>query len=243
MIGKKVYAYETTDSTMDLAHRLGQAGEPEGSVVVAESQSKGRGRLGRSWISPKSKGIYASILLRPSLRLSEVPKITLMAAVAAARAIQAETRLSPEIKWPNDILLGGKKVAGILTEMNAESDRINYVVIGIGMNVNSLQKDLPDRATSISEELGRPVDRTKLAQALFEEMDKAYAEFLNQGFDGILEAWRGFAHFLGRRIRVTTQGRTVDGQAVDVDSDGTLRVRTDNGLVESLSAGEVLVVR
>ncbi|MBI3615339.1 MAG: biotin--[acetyl-CoA-carboxylase] ligase [Candidatus Omnitrophica bacterium] len=242
-IGKRITTYETTDSTMDVAHRLGQAGEPEGSVVAAEGQSRGRGRLGRSWLSPKGKGIYLSVILRPTLQLAEVPRITLMAAVAVARAIQAATGLAPEIKWPNDVLIRGRKVAGILTELNGELNRVNYIVVGIGMNVNSVKGHLPAHTTSIEEQLGGPADRVKLTQALLVELDRAYDQLLRQGFPSILEAWRGFAHFLGRRIRVVAQGRTVDGQAVDVDSDGTLMVRTDTGLVESLSAGEVLVVR
>ena len=242
-IGKRIHAYETTDSTMDVAHRLAAAGEPEGSVVVAEGQSQGRGRLGRSWLSPKSKGIYASVILRPSLRLSEVPLVTLMAAVAVSRAIQAGTGLSPEIKWPNDVLIRGKKVAGILTELNAEVDRVNYIVVGIGMNVNSGETQLPAHATSISEELGTKVERVKLARVLLAELDKIYSEFLNQGSQAILEAWRGFAQFLGHRVRVMKEDRALEGQAVDVDSSGALLIRTDTGFVEPVSAGEVVIVR
>ncbi|MBI3333406.1 MAG: biotin--[acetyl-CoA-carboxylase] ligase [Candidatus Omnitrophica bacterium] len=243
LIGKRIHAYEATDSTMDVAHRLAATGEPEGSVVVAEGQARGRGRLGRSWLSPKGKGIYASVILRPSLRLSEAPLVTLMAAVAAARAVHGETGLAPEIKWPNDLLIGGKKVAGILTELNAELNRIHYIVLGIGINVNTGKRQLPARATSLAEELGSRVDRARLARRLFTELDQAYGQFLNRGIEPILEAWRGFAAFLGRRIRVAAQGRVVDGQAVDIDSTGALLVRTDAGMVEAVSAGEVLVVR
>lgn len=242
-IGKRIHCYETTDSTMDVAHRLAAAGEPEGSVVVAEGQSQGRGRLGRRWFSPKSKGIYASVILRPSLRLSEVPRVTLVTAVAVSRAIQAETGLKPEIKWPNDILIHGKKVAGILTELNAEVDRVNYIVVGIGMNVNSGKNQMPAHATSIAEELGCRVGRVKLARLLLVELDKIYSEFLNQGFQAILEQWRGFAQFLGHRVRVMKENRALEGQAVDVDSNGSLLIRTDTGFVEPVSAGEVMVVR
>jgi len=242
-IGRRIYAYDATDSTMDIAHRLAGAGEPEGSVVVAERQSRGRGRLGRSWLSPKGKGIYISVILRPTVQLQTVPLVTLMAAVAAARAVERETGLRPGIKWPNDLMLGGKKIAGILTELNAELNRARYVIIGIGMNVNTPKTQLPARATSLAEEKGGRLDRVSLARALLVEVDRAYAEFLSEGFDGILEAWRGFASFLGRRIRVVAEGRTVDGQAVDVDSNGALLVRTDNGFVEPVAAGEVLVVR
>ena len=242
-IGKRIHAYETTDSTMDIAHRLAGAGEPEGSVVVAEGQQKGRGRLGRSWLSPKGKGIYCSVILRPPLQISEVPLITLMAAVATARAIRDQADLKPEIKWPNDILIQGKKVAGILTEMNAELNRVNTVILGIGINVNSPKAALPSHGTSLSEEAGHRIDRIKLARTLLAELDGGYSQFLSQGAGPILEEWRRFALFLSRRIRVAAQGRTVDGQAVDIDSNGALLVRTDTGLVESVAAGEVLVVR
>ncbi len=242
-IGHRITAYEMTDSTMDIVHRLAAAGEPEGTVVVAEGQSKGRGRLGRQWVSPKGKGIYASILLRPSLQLSQTPMITLMAAVAVARAIQASTGLKPQIKWPNDLLLDGKKVAGILTELNAELNRVHYVVVGIGMNVNTPKAGLPPHGTSLMEELGGRVDRVPLARTLLVEMDRSYGEFLDEGFQRILDQWRHFADFLGKRIRVAVEGRAVEGQAVDVDSSGALLVRTDTGLVESVAAGEVLVVR
>ena len=242
-IGKRIHAYETTDSTMDVAHRLAAAGEPEGSVVVAEAQGKGRGRMGRTWVSPKGKGIYLSVILRPDLQLTEIPRITLVAAVAAARVVEAGTGLKPEIKWPNDLLLGGKKIAGILTELNAELNRVHYVVIGIGMNVNTPADKLPAHGTSLAQERGERVDRLQLARTLLTHLDRIYAQFLDGGMAPILESWRQFAGFLGRRIRVALEGRTLDGQAVDVDPSGALLVRTDTGLVESVSAGEVLLVR
>jgi len=242
-IGKRIHAYETTDSTMDVAHRLAAAGEPEGSVVVAEGQARGRGRMGRGWVSPKGKGIYASFILRPAVHLSEVPAITLTAAVGVAQAIEKAAGMKPEIKWPNDLLIGSKKVAGILTELNAELNRVNYVVLGIGINVNTPRRHLPAHATSLVEESGEKVDRLTLARTLFAELDRAYAQFLDHGIAPILGTWRRYAGFLGRRIRVATEGRVVDGQAVDVDSGGALLVRTDTGLVESVSAGEVLMVR
>ncbi len=242
-IGRKVHAYESTDSTMDVAHRLAAAGEPEGTVVVAEQQEKGRGRMGRRWFSPKGKGIYCSVILRPSMQPAQVPLVTLMAAVAAAQAVEAATELKPEIKWPNDLLIGSKKVAGILTELSAELNRVNYVVLGIGMNVNTPRRDLPAHATSLAEELGKKVDRLQVARSLLEQMDRLYGVFLQGGIAPVLEAWRRYAGFLGRRIRVALEGRVVDGQALDVDASGALLVRTDSGLVESCSAGEVLVVR
>ncbi len=242
-IGRRIHAYETTNSTMEIAHRLAAGGEPDGTVVVAEGQTKGRGRLGRSWVSPKGKGIYLSVLLRPRLQLAEVPLITLMAAVALAQAIQSETGLEPEIKWPNDLMIRAKKAAGILTELNAELNQVHYVVVGIGVNVNTPKSSLPAHATSLVEESGSRQDRLSIARSLLSHLDRLYDDFLKGGTPEMLEAWRGFAGFLGKRIRVAAQGRVVDGQAVDVDSTGALLVRTDTGFIEPVAAGEVLVVR
>ena len=242
-VGKRIHAYDTTDSTMDVAHRLAAAGEPEGSVVVAEGQARGRGRMGRAWTSPKGKGVYLSLILRPALRLSEVAQITLVAAVAVARAIDSVTSIKPEIKWPNDLMIKGKKLAGILTELSAELNRVNYVILGIGINVNSSASQLPAQATSLAETVGQKIDRLELARSLLVQLDRAYSDFLSRGLVPVLESWRRFAGFLGHRIRVSAQGRVLDGQAVDVDSTGALLVRTDTGLIESVSAGEVLIVR
>lgn len=242
-IGKRIHAYDTTDSTMDIAHRLSAAGAPEGTVVVAEGQGRGRGRLGRSWLSPKGKGIYLSVILRPTLALSQVQHITLLAAVALARAIESETELSPRIKWPNDLLVHGKKVAGILTELSAELNRIHTVVVGIGINVNTPASRLPAHATSLAEALGEKLNRVNLARTLLVKFDEIYQEFLERGVLPVLESWRGYAGFLGSRIRIVMEGRTLDGQAVDIDETGSLLVRTDTGLIESVAAGEVLLVR
>ena len=242
-VGRRIHCYDTTDSTMDVAQRLAAAGEPEGSVVFAEGQGRGRGRMGRTWISPKGKGIYCSVILRPQLQLTEISKITLVAAVAVARAVEQGTGLKPEIKWPNDLLIGGKKLCGILTELNAELNRVNYVVVGIGMNVNTPGDKLPAHGTSLMRELGEKVDRLELARQLLAQLDKTYAQFIKEGMSPVLEQWRGFAGFLGRRVRVAVEGRVLDGQALDVDPSGALLVRMDTGLVESVSAGEVLLVR
>lgn len=242
-IGRRVHAYDSTDSTMDLAHRLAAAGEPEGAVVVAEGQNQGRGRIGRRWISPKGKGICASVILRPQIPLSEAACLTLLAAVAVARAVRTGADLQPQIKWPNDVLIGGKKVAGVLTELNAELNRIRYLVLGIGLNVNTPRAQLPAQATSLAEETGEPVDRVGFARTLLLEIDRAYSQFIEEGALGILDEWRRHALFLGRRIRVALPGRTVDGQALDVDPSGALLVRTDAGMIESISAGDVLIVR
>ena len=242
-VGRRIHAYAETDSTMDVAHRLAAAGEPEGSIVIAEAQGKGRGRLGRSWVSPPGTGIYLSLILRPELPMAELSKITLMTAVAVAKAVQGETGLRPEIKWPNDLLIGGKKIAGILSELNVQASGSRYVVIGIGLNVNTPAESLPEIATSLAQQAGAPVDRLRFARRLLAELDEAYVQFLEGGMPAILDLWREFAGFLGSRIRVSVQGRMLEGQALDIDASGALLVRTETGRVESVSAGEVLVVR
>ncbi|PIQ82985.1 MAG: biotin--[acetyl-CoA-carboxylase] ligase [Candidatus Omnitrophica bacterium CG11_big_fil_rev_8_21_14_0_20_64_10] len=242
-IGRTIHAYATTASTMELAHQLAAAGAPDGTVVVAESQSKGRGRLGRFWSSPKGKGIYLSILLRPELSIEQVPLLTLMAAVAAARAVERQTALNPQIKWPNDLLIEERKIAGILTELNAELNRVHYAVLGIGLNVNGKAADLPEGAASLAMASGAPVDRLAMARALLQEMDQLYDDCLKEGFAGVLEAWRGYPGTLGRHVRVTVQGRTIEGQAVELDAGGVLLVREDSGLVTPIAAGDVLVLR
>ncbi|MBI3312537.1 MAG: biotin--[acetyl-CoA-carboxylase] ligase [Candidatus Omnitrophica bacterium] len=242
-IGRRVHAYESTDSTMDVAQQLAAAGEPEGSVVVAEGQNQGRGRVGRRWLSPKGKGIYCSAILRPSLPLSGVAPLTLLAAVAVARAVESNTGLQPQIKWPNDVLIGGKKLAGILTELNAELNRVRFVILGIGLNVNTSRAQLPAHSTSLAEELGEPADRVEFARVLLVQLDRAYDQFIQGQMPALLEAWRRYAVFLGHRIRVALPGRTLDGQALDVDPSGALLVRTDAGMIESISTGDVLIVR
>lgn len=243
VVGCRVHAYESTDSTMDLSHRLAASGEPEGSVVITESQSKGRGRMGRAWASPRGTGLYFSILFRPALPVSRVSHLTLVAAVAVADAVAGTTGIRPDLKWPNDLLMDGKKICGILTELNAEVNRVNYVVLGVGMNVNTAKADLPAHATSLKEQAGEKIDRLALARALFLRIDERYHQFLGGGWEHILEDWRSHARFLGSRVRVALEGRVIDGHALDIDSDGALLVRADTGIVESVSAGEVLLVR
>ena len=242
-VGCRVHAYESTDSTMDLSHRLAASGEPEGSVVITELQNKGRGRMGRVWASPRGTGLYFSILFRPKLPVSRVPHLTLVAAVAVADAIGITTGLRPDLKWPNDLLIDGKKICGILTELNAEINRVNYVVLGVGINVNTPKSALPAHATSLKEQAGEKIDRLALARVLFQQIDQRYHQFLDGDWEPILEAWRSHARFLGSRVRVALEGRVIDGQALDIDSDGALLVRADTGIVESISAGEVLLVR
>ncbi|MFH0771612.1 MAG: biotin--[acetyl-CoA-carboxylase] ligase [Candidatus Omnitrophota bacterium] len=243
VIGRKIYSYDTTDSTMDIAHKLAQANSPEGTVIFSEGQSKGRGRMGRQWLSPKGKGIYLSLILRPKLAPAEASRITLMTAVAAVLAIRKVTDLPALIKWPNDIYINGRKVCGILTEMNAEIDTVKYVIIGMGVNVNSERDGLPKEATSIKNEAGNSICRVELAKELLRQIEEQYKLLDKKGFEGIMDKWRGFSYLFGKRIKVICRERELEGSALDIDSNGALIVRTDSGFTEKILAGDVLMVR
>lgn len=243
IIGRKVLSFAATDSTMDVAHRLAAAGEPEGTVVVAERQTRGRGRLGRSWISPAGQGIYASVILRPKLPTAAAPILTLLAAVAVVRAARAAAGVAAQIKWPNDVVVRGRKVAGILIEVNAELNRVRAAVIGIGLNVNTPKSALPKLATSLAVERGEPCDRLAVARALLVALDELYGELRRHGRGPILKDWRADSMTLGRRVRVACQDRHVDGEALNITENGALLVRTDHGRTETVAAGEVLILR
>jgi BirA family biotin operon repressor/biotin-[acetyl-CoA-carboxylase] ligase len=236
-----VHYYETLDSTNDLAKALAAQGAPEGTVVVAEAQTGGRGRLGREWDSPPGVGLYVSLVLRPMLPPMELPQITLTTAVAVVRAVRRVAGLAPGIKWPNDLLLNGKKLGGILTEMETESDRIRHVVVGLGLNVNNpgFPFDLAATATSLALAAGRTFPRVNLLQAWLEEFEALYGRFLNQGFAEILEEWKGFTVTLGKMVTVRQGPREISGQALDLAPDGALLLCTANGEIVRVTSGEI----
>jgi BirA family biotin operon repressor/biotin-[acetyl-CoA-carboxylase] ligase len=236
-----VHHYETLNSTNDLAKELAARGAPEGTVVVAEAQTGGRGRLGREWDSPPGAGLYVSLVLRPMLPPLELPQITLTTAVAVVRAIRRVAGVAPGIKWPNDLLLNGKKLGGILTEMETESDRIRHVVVGVGVNVNNpgFPPELAATATSLTLALGGSFSRVQLLQAWLEEFEELYDRFLNQGFTEILEEWKRFTVTLGRPATVRQGPREISGQALDVAADGALLLRTASGEIVRVTSGEI----
>jgi BirA family biotin operon repressor/biotin-[acetyl-CoA-carboxylase] ligase len=233
--------FETLPSTNDLAKELGAKNAPEGTLVVAEAQSAGRGRLGREWISPLGAGLYASLLLRPPLPPTEMPQITLTVAVAAARAIRRATGMTPGIKWPNDLLLGGQKVGGILTEMETESDQIRYLVVGLGLNVNNgeFPEELRAMATSLALKAGRHFSRLELLRCWLEEFESLYERFLAREFAGILEAWKHFTVTLGRKVTIRQGPLIISGQALEVAPDGSLLIQTDGGEMVRVTSGEI----
>lgn len=242
-IGKTIHYFHTLDSTNSKAYQLALNGAEEGELVIAELQEKGRGRIERQWFSPPHLNLYLSVILRPNIPPHQASLITLMAAVATADAIQNFSGLFPLIKWPNDILLRDRKVAGLLNEIRSETDRIHFVILGIGVNLNMGEKVLPKEiraiATSLMIEMGRTISRKTFFQSLLLELERWYTIFLKQGSDVILKAWRDRAQIEGRRVKVTSFGETLVGMAVDIDSDGALILETEGGRRKRIVAGDV----
>ena len=240
IFGKKIIYEDTVSSTMDVAFRLALEKTAEGTVVCAESQTKGRGRLGRSWTSVKGKGIYMSIVLRPKLSPLEVAKLTLLGAVVVSEALKKSTGLQPLIKWPNDLLVKGRKLAGILTEMSADTDRVKFIVIGIGLNVNSSLNSLPPGSTSLKEETKEEHSRIKILQEILREMERWYLGIEEKGFKDVIQRWKELSVTLDQWVRVADAGGFVEGLAVDLDRDGGLLIRKDSGVVVKKMAGDVI---
>lgn len=235
-IGRNIMMFGETDSTNIQAKN--NSAKPDGTVFIAEAQTIGRGRLGRSWDSQKGTGIWHSILLKPDITISDLPKITLVAGLAVCRAIG----LDAKIKWPNDVVIGNKKVCGILTEMSAETDRINYVVCGVGINVNtdSFPAEISEKATSLRIEYGREFERNALIARFLNEFEKLYKSFLKNGLSEILDEYKKNCVTLGREVRVLSRNDTVCGTAEDIAPDGSVIIRTENGCVK-VNSGEVSI--
>ena len=239
-IGKKIYYFDTLSSTMDIALQLGIKGAVEGTLVLAEGQTKGRGRLGRSWVSSRNKGIYLSLILRPNLSPNLNPLLTLMAAVSICEAIKAVTGLSAQIKWPNDIFMQNKKLGGILTELNAELDITRFVTIGIGININNDKRMLPTIATSLKEHNRQhDLSRVNLLQEILRRIEENYLLLQKEGSQPIIEKWRNYNITLGRRVKIAFQDKHFEGEAADIDSDGGLLVRGDSGLIQKFTSGDL----
>ena len=242
-IGKDISFYKDTGSTNDAARAFAIKGAREGFAVVADSQTKGKGRLGRSWESPAGVNIYTSIVLRPSIMPLFAPQLTLVSAVAVAEAISKYSQKTPEVKWPNDILINSKKVAGILTEMNSETDRINFVIIGIGVNINMTRKMFPEElrpiATSLKEEIGKEISRIDFIQTLYLNLETWYKRYLKHGFEPIRRAWTGYFTMAGRVVKVRQMDKAIVGVAMGIDDNGVLLLREKSGNITRIISGDV----
>jgi BirA family transcriptional regulator, biotin operon repressor / biotin---[acetyl-CoA-carboxylase] ligase len=243
IVGRDIRVFEQTTSTNDVIEKLARDGVREGVVVFAESQTRGRGRLGRKWISPARKGLWLSILLRPDLRPQETTQLTVASATALRRAFFSETNLRAEIKWPNDILIGGKKVAGILTELSAELDRIKHVILGIGIDVNLDASEFPAElrrmATSLKIECGETTSRAELATAVLRELDFDYSRICAGKFSEVADEWENHCTTIGKNVVVQIGGRKIRGRAESLDDDGALLIRTEHGHLERITGGDV----
>jgi BirA family biotin operon repressor/biotin-[acetyl-CoA-carboxylase] ligase len=243
LVGSHIISLEEVDSTNLQACRLGDEGAADGLVVIADRQSSGKGRMGRHWESPGGVNLYASILLRPPVLPFEAPKLTFLSAVAVCRAIKSCTGLQPTVKWPNDILLNGAKVAGLLNEMSSETDQVHYVVLGIGvnlnMNVEQFPSDLRYPATSLAIATGKAVSRLTFTRSLLQELDSLYKIYLEQGSTPILSAWTELCDLTGRAVQVDCSNLLIEGTMVGLGDDGALLVQTSAGKIESIYAGDV----
>ncbi len=243
-LGQVLHCHEELASTNDLARVLADEGAAHGEVVIAERQTAGRGRRGRVWLSPPRRNLYLSVVLRPDLPPQRASELTLVASVALCDVIR-EAGVEAGIKWPNDLLAGDRKVAGILTEMAAEPDAVQWVVLGVGVNLNARPEDFPDdlraRATSLAIERGQPVPRALFAAALLARLEEWIDRHADEGFGPVRRAWVERSVTLGRRVEAEVEGRLVEGVADDLDASGALLVRTAGGVVRVV-AGDVQIL-
>jgi BirA family biotin operon repressor/biotin-[acetyl-CoA-carboxylase] ligase len=242
LFGKHIYHFLKVDSTNRVALELGHADEPEGAVVLGEEQTAGRGRAGRGWHSERATGIYVTLLLRPKLAPVQAPLLTMMAGLSAHAAIQAQTGLTVDLKWPNDLLIGGKKVGGILTEMHAEPGQVRFVIVGIGLNVNQdkFPAELAARATSLRAASGRPQSRLELLVRLLREFERDYNDFLSEGPAAVIERFAKVSSYAyGKRVRVSNGRENFTGTTAGIGPEGLLLVKRDNGQVMTVIAGDV----
>jgi BirA family transcriptional regulator, biotin operon repressor / biotin---[acetyl-CoA-carboxylase] ligase len=245
-LGKKIHYFKELDSTNSHARRMAEQRAQEGEVVIAESQTHGRGRLGRRWVSPPYVNLYLSVILRPTLPPIDAPQITLMAAVALADALAVFIPVLPAIKWPNDILAGGKKLAGVLTESACHGERIDFVILGIGVNINYPVESMPaaiqKRATSMISFTGTNVSRESVVRRLIQDLDRCYGELEEMGFQTVAPRWEARFELRGKKVRVEMTDRIIIGTARGIDRDGALLVQNGRGEVQRVVAGDVVPV-
>lgn len=249
ILGRNLKFYHEVDSTNNVLKKLAADNAPEGTVVISDIQTAGRGRRGRTWMSAPGLGIWMSVLLKPNLHPSQVQTLTLASSVAVIRALESLDIEIPGIKWPNDILIGGKKVCGILTELSAEAEKVEWVVIGIGLNVNHDHDDFPndikDIATSLrlSGRTQEPFNRSEIAAGIINELEAVYMEFLEKGPGWVAEEWKKRNVTLGKRVELVSQTGVTEAEAVDITPDGRLIVRYDDGRTGEVLSGEISLRR
>ncbi|MEQ1353536.1 MAG: biotin--[acetyl-CoA-carboxylase] ligase [Candidatus Acidiferrum sp.] len=242
LFGKRIYHFFKTDSTNQVALELGHAGEPDGAVIIAEEQTSGRGRAGHSWHSERAAGIYTTILLRPRLAPVQAPLLTMMAGLSAREAVQSATGLSVDLKWPNDLMISGKKLGGILTEMHAEPSQVRFVIVGIGINVNQQRfpVELAGTSTSLRMETGRMQSRLEVLVQFLRQFESDYQELLSVGSGGVVKRFEAASSYArGKRVRVTNGRENFTGVTAGLEPTGLLRVKRDDGEITTVIAGDV----
>ncbi len=246
LVGNRVHFLKKVDSTNIYASGLAKAGAPEGTVVIADCQTKGKGRMNRVWQSPPGRNIYTSIVLRPSIETAMAPKITLVAGVAVAGLLSEYCPEGVTLKWPNDVQIGGKKICGILTEMKTSGGKVDFVIVGIGINIRMKKKDFHgefrDNSTSLIEEVGRDISRSDLTVELYGFMERWYKEFLAVGFGPIKDEWLKYAGIIGKDIKVVLRDDIQEGKAVGIDDYGALLIFDEKDKIKRVIAGDVSLV-
>ena len=248
IIGREIIFFESVSSTNETAINIGRKRDnPDGIVVIADEQSHGRGRFGRSWISPPGVNLYFTVLLRPPILSRNVSVLTLVSAVAVTTAIRDYTGLNAEIKWPNDILINGKKTAGILIEMKSDSDALYFLAVGIGVNVNMpleiLPEDIRPHITSLKVESRKNIDKITLLSQILAELENHYKILLNGNKRALINEWLRLNSTIGSKVRVQNQDRIISGTAKGIDETGQLIIRLSSGKIETVSAGEVTILK
>jgi BirA family transcriptional regulator, biotin operon repressor / biotin---[acetyl-CoA-carboxylase] ligase len=242
VMGKEIHSFKSIGSTNEVAKRLAESGAAEGTLVIAERQIRGRGRLGRTWHSPSGQGLYFSLILRPKLSFERMPALSMVAALSVCRAIEHQTQLNAQIKWPNDCLLNGKKVAGILVEISAELDMVSYAILGIGINVNNQPRDFPSslksKAISLEMASSQTIDRAGLLRYFLADFERSYHNFHRYGLRFLGPELVKRSVVLGKKITINIGNKKISGTATGFDQNGALRFRDKNG-VRIISAGEV----
>ncbi len=243
LVGSQIHSTQEISSTNQLAQQMAAEGASEGLVVLAESQSSGRGRMGRRWESPAGVNIYCSVLLKPQIPPRQASQLTFLTAVATAETLKQHCGLDARVKWPNDILVGGRKIAGLLNELSAETEQIHALVLGIGINVNMQVEQFPEDlrypATSVRIETGSVCSRLPLVRLLLQTVDTLYAEYLEQGFLPLRRRWEGLFDLLDRQVEVDLGQRTISGVVGGLEPDGALKLFLPDGSVERVTAGDV----
>lgn len=243
--GRNVRYYESCATTQSIAHDAAQNGEPDGTLIVSEEQTAGKGRLSRPWSSTARKGVWMSLIIRPALMPQQAPQMTLVAAVAIVRAIEEVMKIEATIKWPNDILIDGKKMTGILTELQSDPDRVKAIIIGIGMNINHDMDDFPeeirDIATSLKLQSGKEVDRALLIAEILSFLELYTEMYEKHGFSPIKLLWEGYSNTAGKRIKAVMLNETLEGVALGISEEGLLELKLDDGTIRAIYSADIII--